>query len=113
MASEYNFSIEQGSNFDLALTGKDDNGAILNLSGYSATGQIRYRYGSTGYLVNLNTIINLSSGDGVILVSLTPSQTSALPVTKAVYDIEVSNSGGYAFKVSKGYVDIFPEVTIV
>ena len=111
MANQYDISIEQGSSFNLSLTAKDSAGTPLNLSGYAARGGIKYGYGSTGYLVSLTPIIS-SPASGVISISLTATQTSSLPVTKGVYDVEVFSSGDYTFKAIRGYVDVSPEVTI-
>jgi hypothetical protein len=111
MANVYDLSIEQGSSFNLNLVAKDSSGTPLNLSGYAATGAIRYGFGSTGVLLNLTSSIDPSYVSGIINVSLTPEQTSSLPVTKAVYDIEVYASNGYTFKAVRGYAEILPEVT--
>lgn len=111
MANVYDISIEQGSSFNLTLTAKDSNGTPLNLSGYNARGAIKYGYGSTGYLINLNPTIHSSLVSGLINISLSASGTSSLPVTKAVYDIEVYSSNDYTFKAIRGYVNIIPEVT--
>lgn len=111
MANIYNLSIEQGSSFNLNLVAKDSYGTPLDLSGYSAVGAIRYGYGSTGTLLSLNPSVDSSYISGIINLSLTAEQTSSLPVTKAVYDIEVYASNGYTFKAIRGYVDVVPEVT--
>lgn len=111
MANVYDLSIEQGSSFNLNLVAQDSLGSPLNLSGYSASGKMRYSYGSTGVLLDLNTTIDPSFISGIINLSLSPAQTSSLPITKGVYDIEVSSSGGYTFKAIRGYAEILPEVT--
>ena len=118
MANVYDISIEQGSSLNLTLTATDSAGSYLNLSGYNARGKIKYGYGSTGYLLNINPTIDSSYISGLISISLSADNTSLLPVTKAVYDIEVYTTGaigsvasGYTFKVLKGYADISPEVT--
>lgn len=111
MANVYDISIEQGSSFNLTLTAKDSNGTPLNLTGYNARGGVKYGYGSTGYLIDLNPTIHPSYVSGLINVSIPASGTSYLPVTKAVYDIEVFNNSNYTFKAIRGYVNVIPEVT--
>ena len=118
MANVYDISIDQGSSLNLTLTATDSTGAYLNLSGYSARGKIKYGYGSTGYLLNINPSIDSSYISGLINISLSADSTSLLPITKAVYDIEVYTTGaigstpsGYTFKVLKGYANVAPEVT--
>lgn len=111
MANSYDISIEQGSSFNLSLTAKDASGVPMNLLGYTASGKLKYSFGSTGSLANLAPIIDPSYVSGIINISLTPAQTASLPVTKAVYDVEVTSSGGYTFKAIRGYAEIIPEVT--
>jgi hypothetical protein len=41
MASEVNFTLDQGSTFSLSCTYKDSNGNPVNLTGYSARSQAR------------------------------------------------------------------------
>lgn len=111
MANVYDISIEQGSSFNLSLTARDSSGSPLNLSGYNARGGIKYGFGSTGYLLNLSPTIDPSVISGIIHISLSSSQTSSLPVTRAIYDVEVYAANDYTFKALRGYVDILPEIT--
>ena len=94
------------------LIAKDSSSSPLNLSGFLARGGIKYGYGSTGYLLDMNATIDSSYVSGIINVSLSATETSSLPVTKGVYDIEVYSSNDYTFKAIRGYVDVIPEVTI-
>lgn len=108
MASAYDFSIDQGSVLELTLVAVDNNGTPLNLSGYQAQGKIKYQYGDASSLLPLTTSIDNSYVSGLINISLTAEQTAALPVTKAVYDIELLGSGNYVSKVFNGYAEINP-----
>jgi hypothetical protein len=111
MANVYDLSIEQGSSFNFSLVAKDSLGVPINLSGYAATGYIRYGYGSSSILLSLNPVIDSGYISGIITCSVSADQTSILPVTKAVYDVEIYSTGGYTLKVANGYAEIFPEVT--
>jgi len=112
MANSYNISLDQGSSLVLSLTATDPYGNYLNFSGYSARGKVKLGYGETGYILDLRPQVDSSYISGLINISIPGSGTVGLPVTRAVYDIEVYNSGGYTFKVLQGYVDINPEVTL-
>lgn len=112
MGNQYDIIIEQGSSFSLNLTASDPSGNPLNLSGYVASGLLRYSFGSTGILANLGASIAGDGTSGVIILSLPPEATMNLPVTKAVYDVEVYNSGNdYSFRPVRGYADICPSVS--
>ena len=111
MSNQYNISINQGSSFSLSLTATDSSGAAMNLSGYSARGKIKYGFGNTGILADLNPEIDTGYVSGIINFSIAANITSGLPVTKGVYDVELFNSGGYSFQMIAGYVDINPQVS--
>ena len=94
MATTYDLNITQGSSFNIRLTAKDSDGNSINLSGYSVSGYIRNRYSDTSHLLDMSpTIVSGGSPDailsGLVDISLHPTGTSALPITQAMYDIEV------------------------
>jgi hypothetical protein len=107
----YNISINQGETYNLDYTLTNSNGSPMNISGYSVRGQVRYSYGSTGILLDLNPSIQNATGGG-INVHLTPEQTAALPTTIAVYDIEsYLAANNTVSRVLNGTFSIAPEVT--
>ena len=110
----YNITVNQGENYDLTATLTNTDGTPVNISGYSLRGKVRYSYGSTGVLVDLEPSIVNATG-GVINFTLSPSETAALPITMAVYDIERFVSGQSPVttvsRVLQGTVTVTPEVT--
>tara|TARA_B100000214_G_scaffold250501_1_gene184077 strand:+ start:107 stop:493 length:387 start_codon:yes stop_codon:yes gene_type:complete len=125
MATTYNIDINQGSTLDLRFKVKDDDGDPINLSGFSARGVAKFRYGTGSVLLNLEPkVVSGNSSDptlgasGFIDVYIRPSGTSGLPIVQGVYDIEKyetvpAASGDWNVqKVSKGYINVIPEVTI-
>lgn len=107
----YNISITQGENYDLVAGITNASGQPVNISGYNLRGQVRYSYGSTGVMLNLAPDI-VSEVSGIIQISLTPSETAALPITVAVYDIEkYSENDVVVNKILNGTFTINPEVT--
>lgn len=111
MATSYDLNIVQGSQTTVRFTVKDDNGAYLNLSGYSLRGSVKHRYSDTGILLNLSPSgVSGYLHQGLIQVKFTTEETKNLPIIQGVYDIEIF-SGGYVEKIVGGYINIFPEVT--
>jgi hypothetical protein len=93
MASTYNISLVQGESLDLTLNLKDSDSVPLNLSGYSVRGTVKRGFGATGVLLDLAPVIvtganNSFLASGQITISISPAESSSLPVTEAVYDIE-------------------------
>jgi len=67
MATKADIVIDQGTTFSTTLTLTDENGDLLNLSGYQANAQMRKWYTSTT-ATNFTTSINTTSS--VITLSL-------------------------------------------
>ncbi len=117
MASAYNISINQGESLDLLFKLKDSNGVALDLSGYSARGKVKYSYGSSGTLLDLNPTIvtglnNSALVSGHVTISISATGSASLPVTEAVYDVErFTLNDVIVHKVLNGKFIINPEVT--
>lgn len=120
MASSYNFSVTQGSELNTRLTITND-GSPVNLSGYNVRGVVKHKYGDSTNLINLSpTIVTGTEGalypSGYVDIYLSGSQTAALPVAEAIYDLEryVTGSEGQetaVIKMLNGKFNINPEVS--
>lgn len=110
-SSNYNISAVQGSTLLLSINCRDSNNNYINFSGYSTRGGIKYSYSSTGLLLDLNPIIDISYISGLINISGNSEDLAALKVSQYPYDIEAYTSGGYVFKPLMGYISISPQVT--
>lgn len=116
-AGIYNITIEQGATFTMPITYKDEYGAAVNLSGYTARMQIRTS--AQGQVMATPTVTITDAAAGEITVSMTVSETSALLVTGAshsnltqcVYDLELVASAGEVIRLLNGICWISPEVT--
>ena len=105
-------NITRGSTFNIRITVYDDDSNIVDLTGFEVRGVIKNRYSDADILVNLDPVVYDASA-GLVDLLLTPTQTAALPVTEALYDIEkfpISGQGA-TDKIMKGTVLIHPEVT--
>jgi hypothetical protein len=108
----YDISLTQGEDYGLTATLKNSDGTNMVLSGYYVRGKAKYYYGDTGVIVDLAPQV-YSEISGIITLSLTPAQTSTLPIGLLVYDIEKYTSGDASVtKVLNGKITVHPEVTI-
>jgi hypothetical protein len=108
----YDLDIYKGATFSLSLTLNDTAGNPIDLTNYSISGFLKFRYSDTGKLVSLNPsgISPLTSGN--VLLSIHATGTEVLPVTYGVYDLEIRhNTSGTVDKVLNGRARIHPEVT--
>lgn len=112
-AAQHDITIEQGATFQMNLVWKDAGGTPINLTGYSARMQVRRKYSSTDYLLNLvsPTDITLGGALGTIVVTASAAATDNLPSKPAVYDLELVSPTGVVTRLIEGSVLITPEVT--
>jgi hypothetical protein len=109
-AGKYNIVIEQGADFSLTFTIKDD-GVARDLTGWSARGQIRLRASSASTLAVFDCSIP-SPTSGTVEVKLSNTITSALQPTVARYDVEIFTAGdAQVERILQGTATIDPEIT--
>lgn len=114
-AGLYNFTIDQGANWNLNVIYKDSAGAVINLTGYTAAMQLRQNYNSDTAELTLDTSnggIIITGAQGKLFISATAAQTGALDAGFYVYDLEIS-SGGVVTRIIQGQVTVAGEVTRV
>ena len=103
--------LTKGSDFSLRLNAENDDGSVINLSGYTVRGYVKQKYSDTGSLLNLNPtgVLGLYQS-GIIDINIQSDITAPLPVTQGIYDVELA-SGTSVRKLVKGFANIVPEVT--
>jgi hypothetical protein len=118
MASSFDIDINQGETFSLRLTAKDSAGTTINMNGYTARGQLKFRYGESGLIKDLAPAVYSgespgydATGSGILDIDLTAAETAALPVVQGKYDVEIYNVGGTVYRVLEGKANIHPEIT--
>ena len=110
MAVISNLSVDQGATFtaEVAVSGSD--GATLDLTGYTAEGQIRKTYTSSTSIAFTATIEAPTTGN--VNISLSAAQTGAMKPGRYVYDVEITNDGGNTVtRILEGQVEVTPSVT--
>ena len=124
-AGIYNFTIEQGTTVVKQFTYKDSSGDPVDLSGYSASMQIRQTYTSSGYVSSFTGSAAASGSEGLSIITsgtgstkgtvelrINASTTSAYTFTSAVYDLEITKtSDGTVSRLLQGSIVLSPEVT--
>lgn len=111
-AAVNNIIIEQGTTWYLGLILKKSNGIPVNLTGYSARGQIRRSHKKDEVVLAEFTVdIDPKVKTGKIALSLSEEQTTALTFTTAVYDVELIDANGIVKRLIQGKVTLSPEVT--
>ncbi len=109
MAAVSNFYIDQGADFSTTLYLTDSNGDILNLTDYTALGQMRKTFGSG--TVAATFTIAMSAATGQVTVTLTDVQTTAITSGRYVYDILLTDSSGDKTRILEGHATVVPSVS--
>ena len=110
MASILNQIVDQGSTWSKQITVYETDGTtIQNLTGYTVASQLRKNYTSTAY-TTINATNN-SPTSGIIIMSLTATQTAALKSGRFVYDLQITAADGTVTRVIEGVITLRPEVT--
>jgi len=92
--------------FDLA---QSDDSSPLNLTGYTISAQIRKHAGSSN--PTTFTATAMDAANGLLLISLTPVQTTSLKTGRHVYDIVITDAAGDKTRVVEGSVLVREGVT--
>ena len=110
-AANYDILIEQGATYRQEFVWKDSAGVAINLTGYTARMQVRQ-------LKTETVLLSLVQGSGItlgvngsILIFVSATATTALPLVPARYDLELQSADGTVTRLIQGDVTISAEVT--
>lgn len=110
MGAKANIVIDQGADFSTTVTVTDDANATVDLSDYTARGQIRKHYTSTT-AVDFTIQFGSPRSEGQVELSLTNSQTGSMEAGRYVYDAEIISSSGTVTRLVEGIATVTPQVT--
>ena len=110
MAVYSNIVVDQGTDYSASIDITDTDGDTIDLTGYSAAGQIRKTY-SSSTAVDFTVTIADPATSGVLNIGLSNAQTNQMKAGRYVYDVEITSSGGTKTRVLEGQFEITPGVT--
>lgn len=106
MALKANLVVDQGTTFATSIEILDQNDEAIDVTGYTARGQIRKHYTSSNAISFTTGLAN-----GTLVISLTANQTANIVAGRYVYDVELVDLNGVVVRILEGIVTITPEVT--
>ena len=106
MATKANINIDQGTTFNTIVSLTDDFGNPLDLSAYTAQGQLR-----TSYAAINSVSFGIVLANGQINLSLDANTTSRLTRSRYVYDVVLTDSANNVTRVLEGVAYIDPTIT--
>lgn len=107
MAIKANLVIDQGTDYSTSITLTDDDGNVVDLTGYTASSQIR-KTPSSSHSVSFSVLV--SGTQGLVVLSLTDTQTASLVPGRYVYDVLLT-SGSLTSRILEGIITVTPGVT--
>lgn len=115
MAEYEKFDIDQGSDIAIQLDLVDQNNNTKDLTDFSAAAKMKRTFNSDSSDTTTFSAAITDADDGVVTLSLTNAQTSALKVGTYVYDVEISfqDSADNTIieRVLEGKIRVHPNVT--
>lgn len=113
-AATINLVIEQGTDFSHIVSLQNDDGSVLNLTGYDARMQIRSTVSTASVLTELtvgNGGIEVNALAGQLRLNIDNATTSAMTWRSGVYDLEIISGAGVVTRVMQGNATLSLEVT--
>jgi len=108
MAMTSYLDIDQGSDFIISISLQNDDGSIMDLTGFSIYSQFRKSYGSTTAYAFIAQIPD--PANGVLTLALSGNASSAIKPGRYLYDVEIVLDS-LKMRVVEGIVTINPEIT--
>lgn len=109
MAAFTEITIEQGATFSTTVNVEDAYYNPVDLTGYSASSQMRKSYySSTSYPI---TATVTGTANGEITMSITSANTSSLTPGRYVYDLIINDGANTVTRVVEGIATVLPSVT--
>lgn len=109
MAAYTELNIEQYATFSTTVNVEDTQGNALNLSGYTASSQIRKSYYSS--TANNFTASVTGIANGEITLSMTAANTALITPGRYLYDLVITAPDTTKTRVVEGIVNVLPGVT--
>ena len=114
MAQYEDISIDQGSDVTLKLELANQNGAVKDLTGFTAASKIR-RTHSNDSATSFSVMFQAPRSSGILNLTLTNQQTSSFTASRYVYYVEItnqdSNGNNIIERVLEGQIIVNPSVT--
>jgi hypothetical protein len=108
MGTKVNLIVDQGSTFETTVNLTDDNGDLVDLTGYTSSGQIRKHYTSSN---SVSIVVTLGGSEGTVTLGLSANTSANLVAGRYVYDVELTSPSGDVTRIFEGILTVTPQVT--
>lgn len=109
MATVSNLYIDQGSDFNVVVTLKNQDGSPMVLTGYTVKSQFRKSYQSSSATEFTASVYDATNGK--VRLQLPAASSSAIAAGRYLYDVEITSPLGERKRALEGIVVLTPEIT--
>ena len=109
MATKSNIVIEQGTDFSLEVSVTQANGAVFDLTNYTAASKLKKHWSSSTSYTLTATVTDGSGGE--VTISANNSTSDNIKPGRYKYDIEVTSNTGTVTRVVEGIATVTPGIT--
>jgi hypothetical protein len=109
LAAFTEITIEQGATFSTTVNVEDAYYNPVNLTGYTASSQMRKSYYSSS-ASTINAAVT-GTANGEITLSITAANTATLTPGRYVYDLVINDGANTVTRVVEGIATVLPSVT--
>lgn len=109
MAAFTEITIEQGASFSTTVNVEDVYYNSIDLTGYTASSQMRKSYYSSSATNITATVTGTANGE--ITMSMTAANTASLTPGRYVYDLIIDDGANTITRVVEGIATVLPSVT--
>ena len=111
-AAKHDFEIEQGATFDYLLTLKDSSDVVIDLTGYTASMQIRKTERDSKVIKELteSSGITITALSGTLRLIISATDTTSFNFKTGVYDLKI-DSGSKVTRILEGNITLDKQVT--
>jgi hypothetical protein len=110
MAAYAELTIDQGTDFETAVTLSNDDGSVIDVTNYSFECQIRKSYYSSNATANLVVSI-VDAPTGNERLSLDAANTANIRAGRYLYDFKMTTDDTRTLRVFEGIVTVTPQVS--
>lgn len=109
-AININLIMEQGADYEVDFTIRNDDGSALNLTGYTAESVVKKHSSSTTSYPFSVTFVDRTAGE--ISVSMASTTTGTMSEGRYMYDVVLTSPSSAKSRVIQGNVLVNPGVTL-
>lgn len=110
MAQFVEVDLDQGTDFNLDVVVRRDDGSVINVAGYTFSSSMRKSFYSSSVTANL-TVSVVNAANGNVRFSINSASTANIKAGRYLFDIKQKDTSNTTTRVFEGIITVNPQVT--